>query len=148
MNQFKNTFEQWKNKTYRFMYGRYGGDTLNKVLLWTYLGVAVAYFISTLCISGDAIRTRWIVWAAYMVVSTLLLVVVVCRMFSRRIAKRRQENQRFCGFFKLIRNRIRDRKTHVYRKCPKCGAMLRLPKARGKHTVVCPRCRERFRVRG
>ena len=27
-----------KNKLYRFMYGRYGYDTLSKTLLWVYVG--------------------------------------------------------------------------------------------------------------
>jgi len=27
---------KFKSKIYRFMYGRYGGDTLNKVLIWVY----------------------------------------------------------------------------------------------------------------
>ena len=147
-NTFKNTFDRWKNKTYRFMYGRYGGDTLNKVYLWVYLGVAIAYAVSLFFISDDAFKTRAILWACYMVTSIALLVLVFFRMFSRNIAKRRRENEKFCGFFKLWRNRVRDRKTHVYRKCPKCRAVLRLPRAKGKHNVVCPRCRERFRVRG
>ena len=34
-----------KNWLYRFMYGRYGGDTLNKVLLFTYLGWVIAYSV-------------------------------------------------------------------------------------------------------
>ena len=68
---------------------------------------------------------------------------------------RRKENdfvfgifRRIKGFFKLQKNKFKDRKTHVYRKCPKCKAVLRLPKAKGKHTVVCPRCKNRFEVRG
>lgn len=130
------------------MYGRYGGDTLNKVYLWTYVAATILYFVSVLFISDDAVKTRTAVWICYLIVSVLLLALIFFRMFSRNIAKRRRENERFCGFFKLIRNRVRDRKTHVYRKCPKCRAVLRLPRAKGKHNVVCPRCRERFRVRG
>lgn len=129
------------------MYGRYGGDTLNKVLLGVYVAVVAIYFVASFFIPA-ASKARQIVWLCYTLLSTLLIVWIFFRMFSRNIAKRRRENERFCGFFKLMRNRVRDRKTHVYRKCPQCRAVLRLPRAKGKHTVVCPRCRERFRVRG
>ena len=132
----------FKNKLYRFMYGRYGTDTLGNVLLVTYFLILLLHtFISFFW--GN-------VWvdAAVWLVSSALAITVIWRMFSRKIAKRRQENEKFCGFFKLRKNKIRDRKTHVYRKCPKCKAVLRLPRAKGKHTVVCPRCKNRFNVKG
>ncbi len=138
----------FKNKLYRFMYGRYGTDTLNKVLLGVYIAVVLTYSIGAMFIPADAVRVGTIARLCYLLLTSLLIVWIFTRMFSRNIAKRRRENEKFCGFFKLWRNRIRDRKTHVYRKCPKCGAVLRLPRAKGKHNVVCPRCRERFQVKG
>lgn len=130
------------------MYGRYGGDTLNKVYLWIYVAVVLVYYVVSLFIPNDAIKLGAMVTLGYWLISTFLIVLIFFRIFSKNIAKRRRENEKFCGFFKLIRNRFRDRKTHVYRKCPKCKVVLRLPKAKGKHTVVCPRCRERFEVKG
>lgn len=130
------------------MYGRYGGDTLNKVYLWIYVAVVVIYYIVSLFIPSDAITLGAMVTLGYWLISTFLIVLIFFRIFSKNIAKRRRENEKFCGFFKLLGNRFRDRKTHVYRKCPKCKVVLRLPKAKGKHTVVCPRCRERFEVKG
>ena len=135
-----------REKLYRFMYGRYGGDRLNKVLLWVYVGFVLAGMIVFL-FSDKYLAAK----IAYYVIEALgiaLIFFVFYRMFSRDIAKRRRENEGFFGFFKLMKNKRRDRKTHVYRKCPKCRAVLRLPKAKGKHTVVCPRCHERFEVRG
>ena len=132
----------FKNKLYRFMYGRYGGDTLNKVLIWVYAGWII--LCSVISLFTDSIWFSLFYW-----MSTFALVFwVFFRMFSRNITERRKENDAFCGFFKLRRNKFRDRKTHVYRKCPQCNAVLRLPKARGKHFVVCPRCKNRFEVRG
>lgn len=131
-----------KSKLYRFMYGRYGTDTLGNVLLVTYFVILLLHtFVSFFW--GN-------VWvdAAVWLVSSALAITVIWRMFSCKIAKRRQENEKFCGFFRLRKNKIRDRKTHVYRKCPKCKAVLRLPRAKGKHTVVCPRCKNRFNVNG
>lgn len=130
------------------MYGRYGIDTLGKVLLGVYIAVVLVYGVGSLFIPSDAVRLGTVLHLCYLLLTSLLVVWIFFRMFSRNIAKRRRENEKFCGFFKLWRNRIRDRKTHVYRKCPKCGAVLRLPRAKGKHNVVCPRCRERFGVKG
>ena len=124
------------------MYGRYGSDKLGNVLLITYFIIVILHtFI------GFFWSNVW-VDAAVWLISSILAITVIWRMLSRNVAKRRRENERFCGFFKLIKNKFRDRKTHVYRKCPNCSAVLRLPRAKGKHTVVCPRCKNRFNVRG
>ena len=131
-----------KEKLYRFMYGRYGVDTLSKVMVWAYLGVVICFTIAALFV--DSI---WLSLIQY-VSTSAMLIWIFFRMFSRNVAARRRENEKFCGFFKLRRNKFRDRKTHVYRKCHACGAMLRLPKAKGKHFVVCPRCNKRFEVKG
>lgn len=133
------------------MYGRYGHDTIGRVIFISYVVVVVATSVAEIIMGFTLSKGHiapLIVWIAYFVISTLLIVTMLCRMFSRNIAKRRRENEKFCGFFKLWKNKIRDRKTHVYRKCPSCKAVLRLPKAKGKHTVVCPRCKNRFEVRG
>ena len=124
------------------MYGRYGSDTLAKVMLyvcliWMIVANIVALFVDSVWFS-----------VAYYLITTVMIGWMFFRMFSRNIAARRRENERFCGFFKLRRNKFRDRKTHVYRKCHACGAVLRLPKAKGKHFVVCPRCNKRFEVKG
>ena len=124
------------------MYGRYGGDTLNKVLIWVYAIWIILFSIVLIFVDS--------VWfsVSYWVSSGALFFWIIFRMFSRNIAARRKENDAFCGFFKLRKNKFRDRKTHVYRKCPDCKAVLRLPKAKGKHYVICPRCKNRFKVRG
>ena len=131
---------KFKSKLYRFMYGRYGTDTLGNVMLITYFVIVLLHTFL-----GFFWGNVWIDVAVWLI-SSALAITVITRMFSRKVAKRRRENERFCGFFKLIRNKIRDRKTHVYRKCPDCKAVLRLPRAKGKHTVVCPCCKNRFDV--
>ena len=131
---------KFKQAMYRFLYGRYGTDTLNKTLLWVYIALVVIYTVVSLFVTS-AIFTL-----IYLILSLSLVVWNISRTFSRNIAARRRENERFCGFFRLIRNKHRDRKTHVYKKCPACRAVLRLPKAKGKHAVVCPRCKHRFFV--
>lgn len=43
--------------------------------------------------------------------------------------------------------KLKTDKDHCFRICPECKANIRLPKKKGKHTVVCPRCRCRFEVK-
>ena len=137
-----------RNKIQRFFYGRYGGDTLGNVLLGVYIFIILAYYIGSIFVPPTAVKTKLILALLYYVLTIALFILIFSRMLSRNIAKRRGENERFCGFFRLRKNKFRDRKTHVYRKCPHCSAVLRLPRAKGKHNVVCPRCKHRFEVRG
>lgn len=124
------------------MYGRYGTDTLGNVMLVTYIVIILLYTFISFFVSS--------IWfdVAVWLVSAALAITVFYRMFSRQVAKRKKENDKFCGFFRLRKNKFKDRKTHVYRKCPDCKAVLRLPKAKGKHSVVCPRCKNKFTVKG
>ena len=129
-----------KEKLARFMYGRYGGDQLNSFIL---IAVAILMVI-------NIFLNSLIMYVAYM----LLWVWSLFRMLSRKIYKRRAENEKFLRLwtpiknkFKLMKNKRRDRKTHVYKKCPRCKAVLRLPKRKGKHTVRCPKCSNRFDIK-
>ncbi len=133
---------KFKSWLYRLLAGRYGTDTLGKVMLVTYVVIVLVHTVLSLFLNLPLLDI--IIW----LVCIALMVEIFFRMFSRNIQKRRRENEKFCGFFRLRKNKFKDRKTHVYRKCPKCGAILRLPRAKGKHFVVCPRCKNRFSVKG
>ena len=133
---------KFTNKLARFFYGRYGNDTLNKFLLVLYLICAMTVLILSMFI--QSVVFTFIGWC----VTFGICIWSFYRTMSRKINARRRENEKFCNFFKLRRNKFRDRKTHVYRKCPSCKAVLRLPKAKGKHFVVCPRCKNRFQTKG
>ena len=126
--------QKLKQKLIEFMRGRYGSDELNRalIILWMILAV-INMFVTSKIIY---------------LITLVIAVFAFYRMLSRNVIKRRRENERFCGFFRLRKNKFRDRKTHVYRKCPNCRAVLRLPRAKGKHHVVCPRCKHRFEVKG
>ena len=124
------------------MYGRYGSDTLGNFLAWTYFAIVLIHLVV-----GFFWDNPWFT-LAYLLISSTLIFFVFFRMLSRNVQKRRHENQVFCHFFKLRKNKFKDRKTHVYRKCKSCNAVLRLHKAKGKHFVVCPRCKSRFETRG
>ena len=131
---------KFTDKVIRFMYGRNGNDKLNVGIFWIYFVLLlVNIFLKSI-----------ILW----VIELLLVALYLFRFFSRNIYRRQAENRKFLkvwnkftGFFKLQRNKFRDRKTHVYRKCEHCRAMLRLPKKKGKHSVRCPQCNKTFSVK-
>ena len=133
---------KFTNKLARFFYRRYGNDTLNKVLTGIYLVWLITFSILNIFIRTLAFTL--VGWG----LTLMLFSWILFRTMSRNIYARRRENDKFCGFFRLKRNKFRDRKTHVYRKCKKCKAVLRLPKAKGKHFVNCPKCHNRFQVKG
>ena len=121
-----NKFKQW---LYRFMYGRYGMDTLNRVLS----AVVFIILIVTLFLSG---YPRLILSG----IGFLLLVYIYFRMFSRDIYKRSKENEKVVHFF----NRIKNIPKYRYFKCPTCKVKIRVPRHKGKIEITCPKCRGRF----
>ena len=131
---------RFKDKMIRFMMGRYGNDQLNNFIL----ALIVAVLIVEMFIDSIAVTAIYLA----------LWCLMIFRMMSRNVYKRRAENDKFIKLWnpiknklKLIKNKYRDRKTHVYKKCPQCKTVLRLPKQQGKHTVKCPRCSERFDIK-
>jgi len=132
-----------KEKLIRFFSGRCGCDSLGYALIVASLVInIVSSFTATKF--GAVSVVMWIL-------SNLLLCYAVFRMFSRNIYARRRENELFTGWtkpvkkwFKLQKNKLRDRKTHKYFACPKCKNNLRVPKGRGEITVTCPVCKTKF----
>jgi Ca2+/Na+ antiporter len=112
-----------------FMAGRYGTDRLNMVILCTGL---VASILSMM-VSVQPLNL--ILWA----LSYVLMILAIFRSLSRNTYKRYQENRKFLQIF----DRIKDRQ-HRYFDCPKCRQMVRVPRGKGKISITCPRCREKF----
>ena len=132
---------------YKLMYGRYGADTL----YWWLFGGSILFSLLRRIFSAFGLTAAAIIFS---VLSVAAIVYAMFRFFSKNKYKRSLENlafRRFIGSmskkFSLIRDRFRDRKTHVYKKCPKCKAVLRLPKKKGSHTVRCPKCQNKFDVK-
>ena len=113
----------------RFMSGRYGTDKLNSVLLWSGL---------ILCLASMFELGFW-VNLTLTVVSYVFLGVALWRCFSRNTYKRYQENRWF--LYQL--QKLKDRE-HRYFSCPKCRQSVRVPKGKGKISIFCPKCREKF----
>ena len=132
-----------REKFARFMEGRYGIDRLYHFLM----AICFSLIVVGLFVDGY-------VYAIVSSIETILFCYAFYRVLSRNIYKRQQENLKFIkiidkpkDFFKLQKCKNRDKKTHVYRKCPACKNNLRLPRQKGKHTVVCPCCKNRFEVK-
>lgn len=136
-----------KSKLSRFFYGRYGVDDLGRFLFLLYVVLAILASLLSFFIKPVIIKI-------INILLTLFAIYIFWRMMSRSIYKRMNENRRFLsikaktvGWFQLQKSKFRDRKTHIYRKCPKCKSTLRLKRISGKHTAVCPKCLNRFDVK-
>lgn len=130
----------------RFFMGRNGPDTL----------YFICFALSFLMLSAATVlaRLHYVPSVVCFLLSLLLLGYAIFRVLSRNLVKRQRENaavRRVFGVlfrpFRRIYFRIRDRKTHVFRKCPHCHATLRLARVPGEHIVRCPACHERFSVK-
>lgn len=113
----------------RFMAGRYGTDRLNMVILCTGL------FVSLLSVWSKSVKWDLI----FMLLSYGLMIWAIWRSLSRNTYARYQENRKFLQFF----DRLKDRK-NKYFDCPKCHQMMRVPRGKGKISITCPRCKEKF----
>ncbi|PWL55107.1 MAG: hypothetical protein DBY36_01420 [Clostridiales bacterium] len=116
----------------KFMYGRYGADQLTLLLL-------ALYFVLALVCAIFRLPYLWIL-------AFIPLGYAFWRMMSRSVDKRRAENMKFLSLWRRLtggfrrRKQQRQDKEHVYFKCKKCGATLRLPRGVGNVVVTCPRC--------
>ena len=83
----------------------------------------------------------------------LLIVIIFYRYMSKNIKLRKKENDKYLEIkdkiiklFDYNKKKYKDRNTHMYKKCPKCKQKIRLPLKKGKHTVKCPNCGNKFDV--
>ena len=123
----------------QFMSGRYGTDKL-------FYGIVItAAVISFLNLIIRSYIIQLIVYA--------LFIYALFRVLSRNFEARRRENSWFLdkvSFFNKQRDFYRQKQAdtlHVYKKCPDCKAVLRLPHRLGVHKTVCPRCGREFTVK-
>ena len=112
-----------------FMVGRYGTDRLNMVIL----GVGLVASLLSVLIKFAPVNL------ALFFLSYGMMFWAIFRTLSRNTYKRYQENRKFLQ----IAGRLKDRE-HRYFDCPKCRQMVRVPRGKGKISITCPRCREKF----
>ncbi len=133
----RNFFYRITSAMARFMYGRNGTDQLNLALLVVYLIICVLQMVLA--------RIK-----AAMVILNLLAIalaaLVLFRVFSRNLARRRAENARFLSWWTPLKNRAagarqrRQDKEHKYFTCDGCKTICRVPAGKGKIEITCPKC--------
>lgn len=148
---------RFREKMYRFMYGRYGTDALYNFLTWLNVILILLSFIATAFISDEVVSN--IVSIVFSAVIIFIFVFEIYRTMSRNIAKRRRENEmylrargavkRFCSgnTSSGTRSFNKDDAAYIFRDCTKCQSTLRLQRRVGKHKVKCPRCSHAFYVK-
>ena len=113
----------------RFMEGRYGNDKLNMAIL---IAGVVSGLLSSL-LPGPLLKMG--LW----VLSYGLMIWAILRCLSRNTYKRYQENRKFLQFT----SRLKDRQNRYF-DCPKCRQVVRVPRGKGKISITCPKCHEKF----
>ena len=114
----------------RFMIGRYGTDKLNIAILVAGLVASVLSVI---------IRFLPLVRLLLMLLSYGLVVWSVFRALSRNTYKRYLENRKYLMFMQQVKDR-----EHRYFDCPRCHQQTRVPRGKGKISITCPKCKEKF----
>ena len=148
---------RFREKLYRFMYGRYGADDLYKFLLVTFWVLWLIEIITVALLPDGA--TKAITQFVFGALLILIMSWTTFRMMSKNIYRRRRENETylkirsnmrrfFCGnTSKGTKSGNRDDEFYIFRDCTKCGCTLRLPRRSGKNSVKCPRCNHSFYVK-
>ena len=137
----RNLFYRLSSATARFMYGRNGGDQLNVALLVVYLAF---------CLLQAVFAGQQTVAAVLHLMTLAVAVLVLFRMFSRNVEKRRAENARFLNWWQPVRNRFagarqrRMDKEHKYFTCKTCKTICRVPAGKGKIEITCPKCGQKI----
>ena len=129
---------KWINKIKKFMQGRYGIDELSNLLFYLYtITIILDIFLQSIWLSLSEI---------------LLLIIILYRLFSKNVYQRNKENRQYLKIkrelikpFNIIIKNINDN-SHIYKKCPKCKTILKLPipYKRGLKHTKCPICQHRF----
>ena len=112
-----------------FMAGRYGTDKLNMVIL----SVGLAVSLVSVFVQYPPVNLLLVA------LSYGLMIWAIFRTLSRNTYKRYQENRKYLQ----IVGRLKDRNNRYF-DCPKCRQMVRVPRGKGKISITCPRCQEKF----
>jgi DNA-directed RNA polymerase subunit RPC12/RpoP len=148
---------KFKEKLYRFAYGRNGVDQLYYFgLVLTFLFM-IADFVLQLALPESLTKT--VIGLCLSTASTVTFVWILFRAMSRNLVKRRRENANFLKMWRALKRFFsgntsrgtksfnRDDATYIFRDCTRCGSTLRLQRKKGKNRVKCPRCSHSFYVK-
>ena len=125
-------FRKIGNALARFMYGRNGFDQLGIAMLWLSIILdIVSIFVRSTLLDAAGLA----IW-----------VIVLFRVFSKNLAKRRDENSAYLRLIWQLKNKSRNYKQrrqdtdHKYFTCKTCKTVCRVPVGKGKIRITCPKC--------
>ena len=131
-------FQRLRSGLSRFMYGRNGADQLGLCMIW---GAVL------LDLAGLLVKKSTVAYGLFSLLSTVLVLWAIVRIFSRNLEKRRAENAAFLRKIwwpvkrKLQSGRQqRADRDHKYFTCPNCKTVCRVPVGKGKIVITCPKC--------
>lgn len=133
-------FQRIANAMARFMYGRNGMDQLNRALLIAYL---ILYFAGS--ILASVLKSNLLASIINVAVNIMMLVILF-RMFSKNLYKRREENQKWVNWWWRVKSNNAGAKArhadkdHKYFTCKSCKTICRVPVGKGKIIITCPKC--------
>lgn len=123
-----------KYKIAAFFAGRNGFDALAKIIMWpSLILMLVSGFIPVAWLSLGLLILSWagVIYAYF-------------RVFSKNLPRREAENARYVNWRGRQKLRWQCRKTHRIYACPRCKAALRVPRGKGKISITCRGCGEKF----
>ena len=131
-------FQRLRNGLSRFMYGRNGADQLGLCIIWAAI---------LLDIIGMLAKKVPLLSSIIGIVTTVMVLWALFRVFSRNLEKRRAENVVFLQkvWWPLKRKlssgkQQRMDKEHKYFTCPNCRTVCRVPAGKGRIVITCPKC--------
>ena len=129
-----------REKFAQFMAGRNGNDQFNLFILI----VDIVLLLLAGMFAGSLGKVLY-------PLVILLLGYAYFRMLSRNLYKRSEENGRFIRLrynisatFRLYYERWVQRKDYKFFACPACKTTLRVPRGKGKISIVCRKCGHSF----
>lgn len=129
----KGFFDRLRWRLSLWLEGRYGADSLSNVLNMVGLALLLIAVLTGLTL----------LWAFAMGV----ILLSAFRTFSKNIPQRERENEAWLNLIakpkeaiSLARKAWANRTTTKYFRCKGCGAVLSVPKGKGKLRVTCPKC--------
>ena len=128
-NWFRNFSARLGASFRHFMLGRYGTDKLNTAVLLAGLGA---------CLLSMFLRLPFLNLFLTLF-SYVCMGWAIFRMLSRNTYKRYEENRKYLRFLEQLKD-----KEHKYYACPRCRQTVRVPKGKGKISITCPKCKEKF----
>jgi len=89
----------------------------------------------------------------FAMLENLVMLLLIFRMFSKNLYKRREENQKWVNWWWRVKNKNAGAKArhadkdHKYFTCKQCKTICRVPVGKGKIIITCPKCKAQIQAK-